>query len=66
MLPLDDTSFLPTEQLRTFFRNQQYIFAPILIMEDDEDDDADYMQYSKSIACLSFRRKKLTKAALGL
>jgi hypothetical protein len=47
MLPLDDTSFLPTEQLRTFFRNQQYIFAPILIMEDDEDDDADYMQYSE-------------------
>jgi hypothetical protein len=48
MLPLHDTSFLPTEQLRTFFRNQQYIFAPIVIMEDDDEDDkADYMQFSE-------------------
>lgn len=47
-LPLDDTTFLRTEQLRTFFRNQQYIFAPIVIIEDDDDDDkADYMQFSE-------------------
>jgi len=48
MLPLSDTSFLPTEQLRTFFRNKQYIFTPIVIMEDDDEDDkADYIQFSE-------------------
>jgi hypothetical protein len=47
-LPLLETSFLQTEQLRTKFRNQQYIFAPIVIMEDDDEDDKiDYMQFSE-------------------
>jgi hypothetical protein len=46
-LPLLNTSFLQTEQLRTKFRNKQYIFAPIVIMEDDDKDDkTDYMQFS--------------------
>jgi hypothetical protein len=36
-LPLRDTSFLQTEELRTNFRDQQYLFIPVIIMEDDED-----------------------------
>jgi hypothetical protein len=36
-LPLLDTSFLQTEELRINFRDQQYLFIPVIIMEDDED-----------------------------
>ena len=46
-LPLEDTSFLEPDKLRTFFRNQQYIFIPVFIMEDDEELDLEYMQYSE-------------------
>jgi len=47
-LPLSDISFIQTEQIRTRFRNQQYIFAPIVIIEDDDEDDkTDYKQFSE-------------------
>jgi len=36
-LPFKDTSFLQTEELRTSFRDQQYLFNPVIIREDDED-----------------------------
>ncbi len=45
-LPLEDTSFLQTELLQSSFRDQQYLFLPVIIMEDEEDEEDD-IQYSE-------------------
>lgn len=46
-LPLQDTSFLQTEELQTIFRDQQYLFNPVVIMEDDEDASDIDIHYSE-------------------
>jgi hypothetical protein len=40
-LPLKHTSFLSSEQFKLSFKEEQYIFSPVIILEDDPDDDAD-------------------------
>jgi hypothetical protein len=45
-LPFKDTSFLRTDPLRISFKDEQYIFNPTAIVEDDPEEESEYVEYS--------------------
>jgi hypothetical protein len=45
-LPFKDTSFLHTDPLRISFKDEQYIFNTIVIIEDDPEEESEYVEYS--------------------
>lgn len=45
-LPFKDTSFLHTDPLRISFKDDQYIFNPMVIVEDDPEEESEYVEYS--------------------
>jgi len=49
-LPLSNTHFLQNKRLQSSFEQDQYIFIPVTLKEDDEDnqDGIDYVSYSKN------------------
>jgi hypothetical protein len=64
-LPLENTSFLSTEQFKESFKEDQYIFKPVVILEDDPDDDTDYVEYSNKHRLPFVRMEHIAKGGEG-
>jgi hypothetical protein len=67
-LPLSNTSFFQNERLQSTFEQSQYIFIPVKLKEDDEDNHNDidnYITYSKNHRMPFYNSGKIGEGAFG-
>jgi len=66
-LPLSNTSFFQNERLQSTFEQSQYIFIPVKLKEDDDDNhnDIDYITYSKNHRMPFYNSEVIGEGAFG-
>jgi hypothetical protein len=66
-LPLSNTLFLQSERLQLSFEQDQYIFIPVTLEEDNEDNqtEIDYISYSKNQRLPLFDSREIGEGSSG-